>query len=189
MRLLAPLPTPDFTREFVVDETPELLGDIGEDGRDDNPGAEADLMTLIGGAMLENERLGDLAHRLEQSVGGNQDEEAMRIVRTLLPVLDNFDRVCDAARGFETSEVLTNWLRSVESIHARLLQGLGGVGLEPLSPLGQKVDLERDEVVEYRPTEDHASDTVIEVRRRGYRFRGRCLRDAQVIVAQSNRSA
>jgi molecular chaperone GrpE len=147
--------------------------------------AEADLLTLAARVMIENERLESLATQLEQSA--QTDEETVRLVRALLPVLDSFDRVCTMARGFAASEVMTNWLRSVEGVQARLLQTLERRGLERIDPLGQPVDLDRDEVVEYRAVPGHPGETVVEVRRLGYGFRGKILRDAQVVVAQNER--
>jgi molecular chaperone GrpE (heat shock protein) len=109
------------------------------------------------------------------------------VVRSLLPVLDSFERVCEMARDFPMDEVLANWLRSIEGIQARLVGSLERIGLEVVSPLGQRVNLDRDDVVEVRPSLDHPDETVIQVARRGYRFRGRMLRDAQVVVAHNER--
>ena len=86
------------------------------------------------------------------------------------------------------TDVLANWLRSVEGIQERVLSALERQGLEVVNPLGLGVDLNRDEVVEYRPTQAEPGDTVLEVRRRGYRFRGKMIRDAQVVVAHNERS-
>lgn len=169
----------DFSHEFVVDEKPAPLAERG-DGE-----AESDLMSLAARAMLENERLQDLAKTLAESA--QTDQQTLRMIRALLPVLDSFELVCQYARGMEMSEELANWLRSVEGIEARLLQTLERQGLERVDPMGQQVDLNRDEVVEYRPTDDHPGDTVIEVRRKGFKFRGKALRDAQVIIANNTR--
>jgi molecular chaperone GrpE len=169
----------------VVDEQPEALWVEDSGAGDASPVTEADLTTLAARVMVDNERLERLATQLERSA--KTDEETQRLVRSMLPVLDSFDRVCEMARGFETSEVLTNWLRSVERVEARLLQTLESQGLEVLDPLGEEVDLNRDEVVEYRSSKGHPGDTVIEVRRKGYRFRGKLLRDTQVVIARNER--
>lgn len=178
------LPETDFAREFVVDERPEPLSLLGAgDGMGGDP-TQTDLMSLVASVMRENEKLASLARQLEATRALGSDKETLRVIRSLLPVLDSFDRVCEMARDFETSEILANWLRSVEAVQARLLQTLERQGLESLDPLGERVDLDRDEVVDVRHTLDHPSDTVVEVRRRGYRFQGKMIRDAQVVVAQ-----
>jgi molecular chaperone GrpE len=186
-RVLHWLPETDFAREFVVDEAKLPVYPLLDTAGGSDAVAGADLLTLVARAQVENERLVALAKRLEQSQSRGADQETLTTVRTLLPVLDSFERVLEIARGFRMDEVLANWLRSVEGIQIRLLQALERVGLEPVNPLGQAVDLDRDEVVDVRPSSEHSDETVIEVRRSGYRFRGRILRDAQVVVAQNAR--
>lgn len=179
----------DAAREFVVDERPLPVYALPDTAGGSDAVAGADLLALVSQAMVENERLVALAARLEQSQSRGADQETLGTVRSLLPVLDSFERVLEMARGFRMDEVLANWLRSVEGIHLRLLQALDRVGLEPVHPLGLPVDLDRDEVVDVRPSPGQPEETIIEVRRRGYRFRGRTLREAQVVVAQNERSA
>lgn len=168
----------DLPPVFVVDEAPLPLAEVPA-------AAEADLLTLAARALLEQERLAALAADLERSRSRSTDQETLRVLRQLLPVLDSFDAVCRMAEEFEASQELANWLQSVEGVQARLLQTLERLGLERLDPLGESVDLDRDEVVEYRPTAGHPGDSIIEVRRCGYRFRGKTLRDTQVVVAHN----
>lgn len=169
---------PELTPVFVVDEAPLTLAQVPET-------AEADMLTLAARALVEQERLAALAEDLQRTQSQSTDQETLRVLRQLLPVLDSFDAVCKMAEDFEASEELSNWLRSVEGVQARLLQTLERLGLERLDPLGESVDLNRDEVVEYRPTPSHPGDSIIEVRRCGYRFRGKTLRDTQVVVAHN----
>lgn len=188
MGLRMRLPWTDAARQFVVDETPEPLYALDQEAGAPGALGGADLLELVSRAMLENERLVALAGRLEQSQSRGADEEVLRVVRSLLPALDSFDRILEMARGFDMTDVLANWLRSVEGIQERVLSALERQGLEVVDPLGQGVDLNRDEVVEYRRTQAQPGDTVLEVRRRGYRFRGKMIRDAQVVVAHNERS-
>lgn len=191
---MSPLPRwaeSELTAQFTVDEPRESLyaADVSEDApRGEGPAvAGADLLTLVARVLVENERLAALATQLKTTAGAETDQEALRVVKSLLPVLDSFDRILEMGRGFEGGPELANWLLSVETVQARLLQTLERLGLEPVDPLGQPVDLDRDEVVAVRPAPGQPPDTIVEVRRKGYRFRGKMIRDAQVIVAQHER--
>jgi molecular chaperone GrpE len=187
MRLLPHWAEPELTRQFVVDERPEPIYPASDLPEGVQAVAEADLLTLVARVMVENERLVELTDRLERQAGAGSDQEVLRLAKSLLPVLDSFDRVLEMGRGFEATEVFANWLVSIESIQSRLTQTLMRLGLEPLDPLGQEVDLDRDEVVEVRATRETPSNRILEVRRKGYRFRGKMIRDAQVVVAQNPR--
>lgn len=164
--------------EFVVDEKPVPVYLDPKENRED-------LTELISRVMVENERLQDLTTQLKQRQGQPADLE--KLIRGLLPTLDSFDRVLHLARSYPQSEEIDNWLKSVESIYFRLLVMLESFDLFQLKTVGQKVNLDLHEVVEYRKSEEHPSDVVISERQKGYIFRGKLLRDARVVVAYNDR--
>jgi molecular chaperone GrpE len=165
--------------EFVIDEKPlPVYLSEAEDS--------ADLVELTSRILSENEELQRLNVELQQRSGSPADLEKM--LRGLLPTLDSFDRVLHLARSYPQSEAIDNWLKSVESIYFRLLSLLETYGLYQLKSVGSKVDLNLHEVVEYRPSADHESETVISERQKGYVFRGKLLRDAKVVIAYNERS-
>lgn len=100
------------------------------------------------------------------------------IVRNLLPVLDDVDRALAASQGREGDAFHSGLLM----IRDRLWQILAKEGLEPIDALRAPFDPELHEAVAQHPG-DEAPGTVIEVIVPGYRFRGRVLRHAQVVVA------
>jgi molecular chaperone GrpE len=164
--------------EFVVDEKPEQIFLSREEGG-------LDLLEAVSGAMREIERLQDLNVELQSK--SSQPVETEKLLRSLLPTLDSFDRVLSLARSYPKSEEIDNWLKSVESISFRMLALLESYGLYQLHCAGKKVDLNLHEVVEYRPSQDHPNDVVISERQKGYVFRGKLLRDAKVVVAYNER--
>jgi molecular chaperone GrpE (heat shock protein) len=164
--------------QFVVDESPMTVYLSQEEDTED-------LLGLVGRIMMENERLQDLNDQLQTRSA--RPEELEKFMKTLLPTLDSFDRVLHLARGYQKSEEIDNWLKSVESIYYRLLNMLETYGLYQLSTIGSKVDLNIHEVVDYRPSTDHPNDTVIGERQKGYIFRSKLLRDAKVVVAYNER--
>jgi molecular chaperone GrpE len=67
----------------------------------------------------------------------------------------------------------------------RLERALQQHGLEPIPCVGQPFDPETMEVVEVVPQSDGGGSEVVEEVRRGYLWRGRVFRFAQVKVAKS----
>jgi molecular chaperone GrpE len=101
------------------------------------------------------------------------------LVRDLLPVLDDLDRALVASKGQEHDPLR----RGVALVRERLWRILEKEGLEPIQALGARFDPERFEAVAQAASTDQPPDTVIEVVVPGYKFKGRVLRHAQVIVA------
>jgi molecular chaperone GrpE len=101
------------------------------------------------------------------------------MARSLLPVLDDIDRALLASREREGDPFRSGLLM----IRDRLWQTLAKEGLEPIEAKGAAFDPELHEAVAQHPSETEAPGTVLEVIVPGYRFRGRVLRHAQVVVA------
>jgi molecular chaperone GrpE len=103
------------------------------------------------------------------------------LVRDLLPVLDDVDRAIAASKPRE-GDAFHSGLRLIRD---RLWQILEKEGLEPIEAKGAPFDPELHEAVAQQPAPDKPVGTVLEVTVPGYRFRGRVLRHAQVVVAGS----
>ena len=102
------------------------------------------------------------------------------LLRELLPVLDNFDRALQAARGEAGAETVT---AGVELIQRELLRVLEKFGVTPFASVGQPFDPERHEAIARVPAEGQPEGTVMNETARGYTLNGRVLRPAMVTVA------
>ncbi len=163
---------------FVIREAPFPV--VSPPGKPRQP-ASLDLLEATASILREREELTLRTQELESQSGDPQ--QAMRIIKQMIPVLDAMDRVLAYARDCPPSKELDNWLKSVEGVYYRLLTTLERHGLEPVESIGKPVDLEAHEVVEYIPSTEHAHNSVVAERSKGYRFRGKLLRDAKVVVA------
>lgn len=117
-------------------------------------------------------------------VRGQRGQEAL--IRRLLPILDGFDQIFrfGANPEAQVNESLQNWLKAIKGIHRHLLSALEKEGLRPISTLGERLDLNRHDVVDVRETLDSMHDTIVEEVERGYELNERILRDARVVVAR-----
>ncbi len=107
------------------------------------------------------------------------------LLREILPVLDNFDRALQAARGEPAAAAVT---AGVELIQRELLRVLEKFGAAPFSSVGQLFDPERHEAVARVHDPKHPEMTVIAETARGYMLNGRVLRPAMVTVAMAPES-
>ncbi|MEK7770944.1 MAG: nucleotide exchange factor GrpE [candidate division NC10 bacterium] len=104
------------------------------------------------------------------------------LLRELLPVLDNFERALQAARGDAGAAAVT---AGVELIQRELLRVLEKSGVTPFSSLGTLFDPERHEAVARVPASGEPEMTVVGETARGYLLHGRVLRPALVMVAMA----
>lgn len=105
------------------------------------------------------------------------DYAAMEAVRTMLPILDDFER----ALSTETAD--KDYARGMELIYQRMTDALGKLGLEPIEAVGKTFDPNIHHAVEMVSTSDAPDHTVLADLQRGYNFKGRLLRPSMVRVA------
>jgi molecular chaperone GrpE len=103
---------------------------------------------------------------------------AERLVRELLPVLDDLERALRAAEQHEEAELE----EGVRLVHRQLADALRKEGLEEI-PTDGKFDPHLHEALLAQPVEAEEG-TVVEVLQKGYRLGDRVLRPARVVVAE-----
>jgi len=101
-----------------------------------------------------------------------------RLVKELLPVLDDLERALEAAAQHEEAKLE----EGVRLVHRELLEALAREGLVEVETDGQ-FDPHVHEALLSQPSEQE-DGSVIEVLQKGYRLGDRVLRPARVIVAE-----
>ena len=136
----------------------------------------------------ENEELIDTLQRVKAEFDNyrkraSRDQESLvarageRIVKELLPVLDDLERALEAAHAHEEAKLE----EGVTLVHRQLEQILEREGLSPVKTDG-KFDPHVHEALLTQPSADEEG-AVIEVLQKGYRLGDRVLRPARVVVA------
>jgi molecular chaperone GrpE len=104
---------------------------------------------------------------------------SMEAVRTLVPILDDFERALKAENTAESSE----YVKGMKLIHQRFGAALEKLGLEPIESVGKMFDPHLHHAVEMVETDEAPDQTILDEFQRGYNFKGRLLRAAMVKVA------
>jgi len=137
---------------------------------------------------VENEELIDTLQRVKAEFDNYRkraarDQESLvarageRIVKELLPVLDDLERALEAAEDHEEAKLE----EGVKLVHRQLEQLLEREGLAPVATDG-KFDPHVHEALSTQPSAAEEG-AVIEVLQKGYRLGDRVLRPARVVVA------
>jgi molecular chaperone GrpE len=102
-----------------------------------------------------------------------------RLVKELLPVLDDLERALEAAAQHEEAKLE----EGVRLVHRELMKALAREGLVEVETDGQ-FDPHVHEALLSQPSEQE-DGSVIEVLQKGYRLGDRVLRPARVVVSQN----
>jgi molecular chaperone GrpE len=116
--------------------------------------------------------------RDQQSLAARAHE---RLVKELLPVLDDLERALEAAADSRDSE-RGRVEDGVRLVHRELQEALSKEGLEEIETNGH-FDPHVHEALLSQPSE-HDDGAILEVLQKGYRLGDRVLRPARVVVSQ-----
>jgi molecular chaperone GrpE len=121
--------------------------------------------------------------RAAREAAAAQERGVVKLVRELLPAVDNLDRAVDALAAAESSKDGDDLVAGLKLVHAEVIAALGRAGVERFSPEGERFDPEHHEAVAQQPVQGAESGTIVEVYQRGYRLGGSVIRPARVLVA------
>jgi molecular chaperone GrpE len=190
-------PTEEERASLDAGETPQ--GQVGAPGDNLSRGASAageseeassDVEARLAEAEAKRDEYLDLAQRVQAEFENYRkravrDQERLvahaheRLVRELLPVLDDLERTLEAAERHEEA-LLLDGVRLVERSLRKALEKEGVVEIETDGAFDPHVH----EALLTQAREDAEPGSVVEVVQRGYRMGDKVVRPARVIVAE-----
>ena len=103
---------------------------------------------------------------------------AEKLVTSLLPVIDDFERTIDYAEKNGEGELLGG----VRAVHSKFVGVLEKDGVEVIDPAGEAFDALEAQAVATVPDTEAFDETVHEVYQKGYRLGAKIIRPAMVTV-------
>jgi len=145
-----------------------------EEAQQDESAAEVDDRLLRLAADFDNYKKRALRERREYVALAND-----RLVKELLPILDDLERALQAASEHEEAKLE----EGVRLVYRSLEQLLQREGVKEIDTSGQ-FDPHVHEALLAQPVEDAESGAVVDVVQKGYTLGDRVVRPARVIVAE-----
>ena len=105
--------------------------------------------------------------------------EKERIIKTLLPALDNFEHTLQNAHSAENVDVL---VKGIRIIYDQFLDILKSHNVEQIEALGESFDPAMHQAMTQQTDPDKQENIVLEEFQKGYRLNGRVIRPSKVIV-------
>jgi molecular chaperone GrpE len=121
-------------------------------------------------AELKNSRA-----RLERKHARSVELASERLVKELLPILDNLERALEADGDIR---------EGIEATREQLVGILTQEGLNSISSDGQDFDPAVHEALMSKPSDEYEEDTIIQTLERGYVLNGKTIRPAKVAVSK-----
>jgi molecular chaperone GrpE len=105
------------------------------------------------------------------------------LIKSLLPVIDNFERALSVNTGKTDAAAI---LKGMQIVHDQWMTVLKNQFVETISPLpGTPFDANTMEALLQQPHDKYPPNTVTQVLQNGYALHGRTLRPAQVAVTKA----
>lgn len=106
--------------------------------------------------------------------------QALPVVRSILPGIDNLQRAIQAAEQSGDTQGLIDGIKMVSQ---QFTESLKSNSCETISPEGQPFDANFHEALSQIPSADHEPMTVLQVIEVGYKIHDRVVRPAKVMVS------
>ena len=117
--------------------------------------------------------------RVPKQVSDTVGYEKEKIIKSLLPVLDNFEHTLQIAHTAESIEVV---IKGIRIVYDQMLDILKSYDVSQIKALGEKFDPALHQAMMQREEADEEEDIVLEEFQKGYRLAGRVIRPSKVVV-------
>jgi molecular chaperone GrpE len=117
--------------------------------------------------------------RSSKQIADSVNYEKDKIIKSLLPALDNFDHILANLSCGVNDKAL---LKGVRIIYDQMLGVLKSHGVEQITSAGEKFDPALHEALTQRAEQDKDNGVVLEELQKGYKLSGRVIRPSRVIV-------
>jgi len=117
--------------------------------------------------------------RVPKQINDSVAYEKERIIRTLLPALDNLEHTLRESHSAESVEVV---LEGVRIIYDQMAEVFKSYGVEPIHALNETFDPALHEAMLRREDPEREDGVVLEEFQKGYRLNERVIRPCKVVV-------
>jgi len=117
--------------------------------------------------------------RVSKQIADTISYEQEKIIKTLLPALDNFEHTLQNAHSSENVDVL---VKGIRIIYDQFLDIMKSHNVEQIEALGEQFDPNMHQAMTRQSDPEKEENTVLEEFQKGYKLNGRIIRPSRVIV-------
>lgn len=117
--------------------------------------------------------------RVPKQISDSISYEKERIIKSLLPALDNFEHTLQNTHSAENVDV---FVKGIKIIYDQMLDIFKSHGVEQIQAPGEKFDPAMHEAMMQKNEPEKEDNLVLEEFQKGYKLNGRVIRPSKVIV-------
>ena len=117
--------------------------------------------------------------RVPKQIADTVAYEKEKIIKTLLPALDNLEHTLQNAHSAEDVDVL---IKGIQIVYDQVLDTLKSHGVEQIKAAGEKFEPALHEAMMQRYEAEEEENIVLEEFQKGYKLNGRVVRPSKVVV-------
>ena len=117
--------------------------------------------------------------RVPKQIADTIAYEKEKIIKTLLPALDNLEHTLQNADSAETNDIL---VKGIQIIYDQMLDILKSHGVEKIKALDEKFDPVLHQAMMQKAESEKEEEIILEEFQKGYKLNGRVIRPSKVIV-------
>lgn len=171
-------PKPESSPEGPVQESKENKGELDE-LRSAMESLQKEKDELFGKLQRVSADYANFQKRVPKQIADTLSYEKERLIKTLLPILDNFEHTLQSACSVENLDSL---VKGVRIIYDQLLDVLKSHNVEPLNSLGEEFNPALHEAMTHQANPEKKEGIVLEEFQKGYKLNGRVIRPSRVVV-------
>lgn len=173
---------PVYEIEEETDFDPETMNTPGESDTLDTTGDDTQLNELHNRLLRVSADFENYKRRAALNTQTSLEQQLIGIARSLIPVMDHFDRAVEIDLDKSTAEDLLNGVTIVRDELMRVLERYGIQRVEAAA--GEPFDPNRHEAMMRQPAEGIEADHVAQQLQPGYTLKEKTIRPAGVSVAE-----
>ena len=172
-----------FEETFITEDDNELISSLPKELRE--LAREAILRKGVLFRKLHDKLLrvsADYANfqkRLPKQISDTVAYEKEKIIKTLLPALDNFEHTLQNEQSVENAEA---FVKGIRIIYDQMLDILKSHGVDQIKALGEKFDPALHQAMMQKAEPEQKENIVLQEFQKGYKLNGRVIRPSKVIV-------
>jgi molecular chaperone GrpE len=171
-------PKPEGSPEPAAQEPKQRKGELDE-LRSAMESLQKEKDELFGKLQRVSADYANFQKRVPKQIADTIAYEKERLIRTLLPVLDNFEHTLQSGCSVENVDAL---VKGVRIIYDQLLDVLKSHNVEPVNALGEEFDPALHEAMTHQANPEKKEGLVLEEFQKGYKLNGRVIRPSRVVV-------
>ena len=105
-----------------------------------------------------------------------------RVIKEMLPLIDDLERMAKAAAEEQNNEAEASLFKGAQMVESKIKKFLGLHEIIPFGEEGESLDSELHDAMLTQTNEEMDDNIILDVFEKGYRYRGKVIRHARVIV-------